>query len=597
MDINYQVAMLYIATFGRAPDSAGLDYWVNDSGLDLEEIAQSFFDQNETKQLYPQNISTNIFISNVYQNLFDREPDNEGLKYWENQLDSGKINRSHFILAVINGALGNDKILLENKTEVGLAFVNDGLNDINLAHNIIDKVTIYQNSVDDTINIINNIAKESLVGKAFEKYSYIDNDLSTLSNLDTYGVAELYSGHKWEDDTHTITYSFNATLPDEYSDKDSQNWEELNSTQKDAVHNIMDGLSNLLNVNFEEVPGNSGMIRYNLIDMDDRLAGYAYYPGPYNKDGDIFLSREVFNTEKDYQDLTPGTIGFEAIAHETGHALGLKHPFDDYPTLPKDLDDTNHTIMSYTDKNNIVPVFTQQSDGLSVSYKIIEPQFYSLYDVSALQAVYGANTTTNIGNDIYTLNYSDHKLYTIWDAGGNDTIDLSQNRGHDIIDMHDGTINSADYYTIDETISLYQTGVGESYYDDWIQQKIEDLYNDQELYEGENNLTIVTGVVIENLYTGNNADVVEDNETDNHIFTNGVDDEIYLGNGGYDYIDGGDGFDIVILNESYTDINVHQLENSHYLLEGDNFAADIVGIEEIYFSTDGIGYSPSDLSV
>lgn len=45
------VAKLYVATFNRVPDSEGLDYWINNSGLTLEEIAQSFFDQEETQLL------------------------------------------------------------------------------------------------------------------------------------------------------------------------------------------------------------------------------------------------------------------------------------------------------------------------------------------------------------------------------------------------------------------------------------------------------------------------------------------------------------------------------------------------------------------
>ncbi|WP_367278395.1 DUF4214 domain-containing protein [Sulfurimonas sp.] len=42
------VCKLYVATFNRAPDAAGLSYWVNNSGLSIEGIAQSFFDQPET---------------------------------------------------------------------------------------------------------------------------------------------------------------------------------------------------------------------------------------------------------------------------------------------------------------------------------------------------------------------------------------------------------------------------------------------------------------------------------------------------------------------------------------------------------------------
>ncbi len=41
---------LYIATFNRAPDAKGFNYWLNESGLTLEEIAQSFFDQPETQK-------------------------------------------------------------------------------------------------------------------------------------------------------------------------------------------------------------------------------------------------------------------------------------------------------------------------------------------------------------------------------------------------------------------------------------------------------------------------------------------------------------------------------------------------------------------
>ena len=38
---------LYIATFDRAPDVKGLQYWL-DSGWEIEAIAISFFDQDET---------------------------------------------------------------------------------------------------------------------------------------------------------------------------------------------------------------------------------------------------------------------------------------------------------------------------------------------------------------------------------------------------------------------------------------------------------------------------------------------------------------------------------------------------------------------
>lgn len=128
------VTKLYVATFNRAPDAAGLNYWLNDSGLQLEEIAQSFFDQPETQEAYPPGSSNLDFVEDIYINLFNRESDQAGLDYWVGELNLGRIEKAVFILAVINGAqdtieFGNDATILTNKTTVGLEFAKAGLND------------------------------------------------------------------------------------------------------------------------------------------------------------------------------------------------------------------------------------------------------------------------------------------------------------------------------------------------------------------------------------------------------------------------------------------------------------------------------------
>jgi len=141
------VIKLYVATFDRAPDTPGLWYWVYDSGLTLEEVAESFFDQPETQALYPSGTSTDAFITAVYQNLFKREPDSAGLEYWRTELDSGRIPRGRFILAVINGALGKDREILENKTEVGQYFALRNLTDMNFAKRVMQNVDDTDESV------------------------------------------------------------------------------------------------------------------------------------------------------------------------------------------------------------------------------------------------------------------------------------------------------------------------------------------------------------------------------------------------------------------------------------------------------------------
>jgi len=147
------VTRLYVATFERAPDQAGLDYWVNSSGLPLEGIAQSFFDQPETRQTYPSGTSNHEFIKAVYQHLFNRDPDSAGWQYWEDELNQKHIERSTFILAIINGALAStggedDANILNNKTEVGLEFVDNGLNDVTLAKDIMSGITSDKTTVE-----------------------------------------------------------------------------------------------------------------------------------------------------------------------------------------------------------------------------------------------------------------------------------------------------------------------------------------------------------------------------------------------------------------------------------------------------------------
>jgi hypothetical protein len=45
-----------------------------------------------------------------------------------------------------------------------------------------------------------------------------------------------------------------------------------------------------------------------------------------------------------------GSLAYEALLHEIGHALGLKHPFEGEYKLPSELDNTENTVMSYNHK-------------------------------------------------------------------------------------------------------------------------------------------------------------------------------------------------------------------------------------------------------
>ncbi len=128
------ISILYFAMFNRIPDGEGLDYWrnmANQNGWSIEQIAQSFFDQNETKVLYPELYEVDgdrvDLITKVYQNLFSRYPDGPGLEYWERELTMGTISADYFLLAIINGAEDTDREFMLSTQKIAIELSKNGI--------------------------------------------------------------------------------------------------------------------------------------------------------------------------------------------------------------------------------------------------------------------------------------------------------------------------------------------------------------------------------------------------------------------------------------------------------------------------------------
>jgi serralysin len=81
---------LYQAALDRTPDKSGLAFWVSqkDAGVSLSQIALGFTESPEFKSLNPTN-DQNSLIKNFYFNVLHRQPDQEGLAFWEQQMASG----------------------------------------------------------------------------------------------------------------------------------------------------------------------------------------------------------------------------------------------------------------------------------------------------------------------------------------------------------------------------------------------------------------------------------------------------------------------------------------------------------------------------
>ncbi len=123
------ITQIYIGYFNRAPDPAGLNYWVGQlqAGMPAVAIADSFARQPEATSTYsfladPVSRPADAFLTSVYNNLFNRAPDAAGLAYWKGELAAGKpVGR--MIVDIISGAQGSDKTVIDNKVTVAHSYV------------------------------------------------------------------------------------------------------------------------------------------------------------------------------------------------------------------------------------------------------------------------------------------------------------------------------------------------------------------------------------------------------------------------------------------------------------------------------------------
>ncbi len=95
LDVNSTAGIayrIYQAAFNRTPDLAGLGYWIGqmDKGQTLGDVAKSFVASAEFHTLYGASPTDQQVITAYYQNVLHRAPDQAGMDYWLGQLSSGK---------------------------------------------------------------------------------------------------------------------------------------------------------------------------------------------------------------------------------------------------------------------------------------------------------------------------------------------------------------------------------------------------------------------------------------------------------------------------------------------------------------------------
>lgn len=91
-----QVYRLYKAAFDRVPDKDGLGFWISkmDKGNTLLDIAGKFIDSVEFQSLNGSSLTSLEFATSMYRHVLGRSPEQGGLTWWADKLDSGQISRA-----------------------------------------------------------------------------------------------------------------------------------------------------------------------------------------------------------------------------------------------------------------------------------------------------------------------------------------------------------------------------------------------------------------------------------------------------------------------------------------------------------------------
>lgn len=405
--------------------------------------------------------------------------------------------------------------------------------------------------------------------------SYGGNDTIFLGNsITSINISEIENnnflkgitwGGKWTNlKNNTIKWTINyggiQNSVNVYNDPNNEvSLINISENIKNYIRTLINDLSELININFEEVE--------TVTDIQEITLSVNFIPNQFSFYGLACPPwvAEDFNTQNDYTDFinnitsviddfwasgniymtyqedwkfNKGSFFYAVLIHELGHAMGLAHPHDTggsshvyegvvSPFGSLGTYNTNvHplTVMSYNDLG----------DSPYTPNTLIDNGFMGTYgpiDTYVLQLLYGKNETIT-NNNIYMLSEQNY-WKTIFDNDGVDTLDATGISSNVIIDIRDSSL-------LEKTD---MAGIA--------------LTSIDNIFGG---FTIAKGTIIENIIDGSGNDTIIGNNVDNTITLTG----------GSDCVDGKTGSDTVVINRLKEEFTITVLPIPSYISLTDN---------------------------
>lgn len=336
-----------------------------------------------------------------------------------------------------------------------------------------------------------------------------------------------------------------------------------------ATRTIMASWASVANLQFNEVAASTvdaGTLRFaysGAAGLGATTYGVSWFPQDIAGSGDTWINAAFLFPEG----WGKGTQNYLTMLHESGHAIGLKHPHDTglngtagWPATTSVLPKTGTDTLNGYSTQNMVMAYNDipaQGSPLQADFAPTTPM---QVDIAAIQYLYGANMAHNAGNTVYTFTSTARYNETIWDGGGIDTIRVDGN-GAAGIDLTPG--------------SWSQLGLPLTF-----ANRKADLSYDTPLPALDDPLTVfIYGtVIIENAIGGGGNDVLLGNAVANRLH----------GGGGDDRLDGAAGVDAAVYSGARSAHTVTKTETGWTVAGGADGRDTLANVERLIFADGGL---------